>query len=68
MAGTRRNIARLRTPLPGLVNRGGCGCSLVREVKKARYIYYHCTGYRGKCAEPYTRAEILERQFADGLA
>jgi site-specific DNA recombinase len=51
----------------GLVNCGHCGCSLVGEVKKARYTYYHCTGYRGKCAEPYTREEILERQFAEGL-
>jgi site-specific DNA recombinase len=51
----------------GLVNCGHCGCSLVGEVKKARYVYYHCTGYRGKCAEPYTREEILERQFAEGL-
>jgi site-specific DNA recombinase len=51
----------------GLVNCGHCGCSLVGEGKKARYTYYHCTGYRGKCAEPYTREEILERQFAEGL-
>jgi site-specific DNA recombinase len=24
------------------------------EIKKNRYTYYHCTGYRGKCALPYT--------------
>jgi site-specific DNA recombinase len=51
----------------GLVNCGHCGCSLVGEIKKARYVYYHCTGYRGKCPEPYTREEILENQFAGGL-
>ncbi|MGC9950217.1 MAG: hypothetical protein ABSF64_27955, partial [Bryobacteraceae bacterium] len=27
---------------------GHCGCSLVGEIKKKRYVYYHCTGYRGK--------------------
>ena len=51
----------------GLIRCGHCGCSLVGELKKSRYVYYHCTGYRGKCAEPYTREEILELQFAAGL-
>jgi site-specific DNA recombinase len=51
----------------GLVSCGHCGCSLVGEMKKARYVYYHCTGYRGKCPEPYTREEILENQFAERL-
>jgi len=51
----------------GLVSCDHCGCSLVGEVKKGRYVYYRCTGYRGKCAEPYTREEILEGQFAEGL-
>src|SRR5580704_8895254 len=48
----------------GMVRCGHCGCSMVGEVKKGRYLYYHCTGYRGKCPEPYTREEILEQQFA----
>ncbi len=51
----------------GRVKCGHCGCSMVGEVKKGRYVYYHCTGYRGKCPEPYTREEILERQIADVL-
>jgi site-specific DNA recombinase len=51
----------------GLVDCGHCGCSLVGEIKKKRYVYYHCTGYRGKCAEPYTREAKLEQQFAEGL-
>jgi DNA invertase Pin-like site-specific DNA recombinase len=48
----------------GMVRCGHCGCSMVGEVKKGRYVYYHCTGYRGKCPEPYTREGILEQQFA----
>ena len=48
----------------GMVRCGHCGCSLVGEIKKGRYVYYHCTGYRGKCPEPYTREELLEQQFA----
>ena len=51
----------------GVVRCGHCGCSLVAEVKKGKYVYYHCTGYRGRCPEPYTREEILKRQFAKSL-
>jgi recombinase-like zinc beta ribbon protein len=41
----------------------------VGEIKKGRYAYYHCTGYKctgykGKCPEPYTREEVLEKAFA----
>jgi len=50
-----------------MVTCGHCGCSLVGEIKKGRYVYYHCTGYRGKCPERYTREEVLEKQFAAGL-
>src|ERR1700692_4736478 len=48
----------------GLVSCGHCGCSFVGEIKKGRYVYYHCTGYKGKCPEPYTREEILAERFA----
>src|SRR5215467_15695552 len=33
----------------GLVH---CGCLFVGELKKRKYLYYHCTGNRGKCPEP----------------
>ena len=51
----------------GLIACGHCGCSIVGEIKKQRYIYYHCTGYKGRCNEPYVREEILERRFSDLL-
>ena len=47
----------------GLIACGHCGCSIVGEIKKQRYIYYHCTGYKGKCGEPYVREEVLEEKF-----
>ncbi|HVB56841.1 MAG TPA: recombinase family protein [Candidatus Acidoferrales bacterium] len=47
----------------GLISCGHCGCALVGEIKKGKYVYYHCTGYKGKCPEPYTREEVLEEQF-----
>ena len=51
----------------GLIRCGHCGCSLVGEIKKGRYVYYHCTGYRGKCPERYTREENLTNCFAERL-
>src|SRR5262249_28151592 len=33
--------------------------TVTAEIKKLKYIYYHCTGYRGKCALPYMREEDL---------
>lgn len=52
----------------GIVTCGHCGCMLVAEIKKERYVYYHCTGHRGKCPEPYTREEDLMEQFARNIA
>lgn len=51
----------------GLVHCGHCGCLLVGELKKGKYVYYHCTGNRGKCPEPYTRQEVLCSEFASVL-
>ena len=33
----------------GLIECAHCGCALVGEIKKQRYVYYHCTGYAEKC-------------------
>ena len=58
----------------GLIACGKCGCSVVGEIKKQRYVYYHCTGYADKCrGEPalcrrkYVREEVLEAQFTELL-
>ena len=53
--------------LTGLVHCGHCGCLMVGELKKQRYVYYHCTGNRGRCGEPYVREERLEDEFARRL-
>jgi site-specific DNA recombinase len=34
-------------------------CKVTAEIKRRRYTYYHCTGYRGKCGLPYIREEEL---------
>jgi hypothetical protein len=40
---------------------------MVGEIKKRRYVYYHCTGFKGKCAEPYVREEVISERFAEIL-
>ncbi len=54
-------------PFSRLITCGHCGCSLVGELKKGKYVYYHCTGYKGKCPEPYVREEVLEEKFTEIL-
>jgi site-specific DNA recombinase len=51
-----------------------CGCAVVGEIKKERYVYYHCTGYADKCqGKPascrriYVREELLEAKFTELL-
>ena len=48
-----------RHAFAGLLSCGLCGCAITAEVKKGRYIYYHCTGYRGRCGNTYVREEDL---------
>lgn len=43
----------------GLLRCAYDNCMVTAELKKARYIYYHCTGYRGRCELPYFREETL---------
>lgn len=50
-----------------LITCGYCGCVLVGEKQKGKYVYYHCTGYKGNCPKPYNREEILERKFNELL-
>jgi site-specific DNA recombinase len=50
-----------------VVTCGHCGCALVGELKKKKYVYYHCTGYKGKCGERYVREEELSARFSAWL-
>ncbi len=56
-----------RWAFQGLVSCGHCGCTLTAEIQKKKYIYYHCTGSKGKCPEKFVREEELARQFAQAL-
>jgi site-specific DNA recombinase len=43
------------------------GCAVTAEIKKGKYVYYHCTGYRGKCDLPYMREELLAERLGQIL-
>jgi site-specific DNA recombinase len=47
----------------GLIKCGHCGCALVGELKKKRYVYYHCTGYKGKCPNPMFGRRLSANNF-----
>ncbi len=57
---TKRNFA-----FAGLIKCAKCGCSMTPEIKKGKYIYYHCTGFKGKCGNTYIRESKLVELFAD---
>ena len=53
----------------GMLNCAECGCTITAEIKKEKYIYYHCTGGKGKCSQKYqnVRQEELEKQFDEAI-
>ncbi|MCX7038830.1 MAG: recombinase zinc beta ribbon domain-containing protein, partial [Spirochaetes bacterium] len=66
----KRNDTRAtahRFPYTGLLKCAVCGCAITAEIKKDRYIYYHCTFDKGNCGGAYVREEELERQFEEIL-
>ena len=48
----------------GLLHCAYDNCAVTAELKKNRYTYYRCTGYRGKCDLPYFREELLGERLA----
>lgn len=53
----------------GLIKCAECGCNITAEIKKGKYIYYHCTGGKGKCSQKsqYIRQEYIEKQFDEAV-
>lgn len=53
----------------GLLRCAECGCSIVAELKKGKYIYYHCTGGKGECSQKsqYIREEQIEEQLVEAI-
>jgi site-specific DNA recombinase len=43
----------------GLLTCAQCGCAITAELKKGKYVYYHCTDHHGGCDNSYIREERL---------
>jgi site-specific DNA recombinase len=57
---TKRDFAFI-----GMLTCAFCGCAITAEIKKGRYIYYHCTGNHGPCPKPAIRQETLAEKLGD---
>lgn len=54
----------------GLITCSECGCAIVSEIKKGKYIYYHCTWGKGKdkCNQlKYIPQAKIEEQIIEAL-
>src|SRR3984893_6407173 len=63
----RPKLHRHEFAFSGLLTCAFDDCAVTAEIKKGRYVYYHCTGYRGKCALPYMREEAVGEQLGPVL-
>jgi site-specific DNA recombinase len=64
-AADRPRYTKRRHAFAGLVTCARCGCALTAELKKGKYVYYRCTGSRGRCGNTYVREEELSRLFGE---
>jgi site-specific DNA recombinase len=51
----------------GLLTCAEDNCTMTAEVQKGKYIYYRCSGYRGKCSTPYFREEEISKKLGEIL-
>lgn len=52
----------------GLINCAECGCRVTFEYKKAKkYIYGHCTQYKGRHSTKYVNEDELTQQLVEAL-
>ena len=67
MSGSPRVIVH-NFPYTNLIKCSKCGCYLTAEIKKGKYIYYHCTGNKGgNCKSSYLRQDVIEKAIAEIL-
>lgn len=63
----RRQSGRREFLFKGILKCGHCECAIVGELKKGKYVYYHCTQARGPCDHPWIREEVLDQHMMDVL-
>ena len=62
--GTPQKSRKGQFAFGGFLKCGYCGCQITAEIKKGKYVYYHCTAARGKCEQPYIREEVLDDKMS----
>src|SRR5215469_7079076 len=63
----RPKLGKHQFAFSGLLQCGYDNCAVTAEIKKSKYVYYHCTGYRGKCDLPYFREEEVGNRLGEIL-
>jgi site-specific DNA recombinase len=63
----RGKLAKKGFAFSGLLQCAYDNCAVTAEIKKGKYTYYHCTGYRGKCELPYFREEEIAKRLGEPL-
>lgn len=43
------------------------GCTVTAELKKGKYVYYRCSGYKGPCDLPRFREQEIAKRMGDVL-
>ena len=62
--GTAPKYSKHEIAFRGMLTCAHDDCTVTAELKKGKYVYYRCSGYRGKCALPRFR----EQEIADKMA
>lgn len=50
-----------------LIKCGLCKFSVVGQIQKKRYKYFHCSNYKGNCNQPYLREELIDEQVGNAI-
>ena len=61
-AQTQAKVERKFTYM-GLFYCADCNCAITAEMKKGKYVYYHCTNGKGACSKSYVREEVIDDQI-----
>jgi len=63
----KRKVSTNEYIFKSLIKCKKCGCAITPEIKKNKYIYYHCTNFYGNCNKIYVREEELVKPIIDIL-
>ncbi len=63
----RLKYSKREIALRGLMICAHDGCMLTGDVQKEKYVYYRCTGHRGKCGLPRFREEDIINRLGEPL-